>query len=175
MKSLSGLLLVLALSSAPASAFAADDPPAKPQSAAPDDEVIVRYPPPSARWKVILTGSAMTALSYGGMAIMGAVWDTVPGADMLFIPVAGPWIALGQSGCAPEEETSPGEGDCEAMIGVRAAIFIVDALVQAGGLAVIGEGIFMTTAEPDAPAKATVLPMPIVTEHAIGLGVVGTF
>ncbi len=168
-------------------AFAQDRAPAKPAVAeradaprdaavvTPDDEVIVKYPPPGARWRALVAGSGMTLVAYGGSALMGALWDQVPGSDMLFIPVAGPWIALGQSGCAPEEETTPGQGDCEAMIGLRAALFIVDGLLQAAGLAIIGEGIFMKTEDPEAPPKAAILPGPIVTEHSVGFGVMGTF
>ncbi len=181
-----GALLVFSLARP---AFAQDRAPAKPAETGsateapptssavvtPDDEVIVKYPPPGARWRALVAGSGMTLVAYGGSALMGALWDQVPGSDMLFIPVAGPWIALGQSGCAPDEETTPGQGDCEALIGLRAALFIVDGLVQAAGLAIVGEGIFMKTEDPDAPPKAAILPMPIVTENSIGLGVMGTF
>lgn len=183
---LAGGLLLVSLGATPALAQSAKaakpsaDPPAadadpRATVAAADDEVIVKYPPPGARWRVLLAGSGMTLVAYGGSALMGGLWEDIPGADMLFIPVAGPWIALGQSGCAPDEETTPGEGDCEALIGLRAALFIVDGLFQAAGLAVVGEGIFMKTEDPEAPPKAAILPMPIVTENSIGVGVVGTF
>src|SRR5690606_4091820 len=103
---------------------------------APVDEETVpqRYPPSSARWRVLLAGIGVTAVSYGGAALMGAFWKDIPGGDpYLYIPVAGPWIALGKSGCAPDEESSEGEGDCEALIGVRAGIYILDGLLQIGG------------------------------------------
>jgi len=159
-------------------AVAADPAPAeKPTgtTVAPDDDLLVRYPPPGARWRALVAGAGMTLVAYGGAAIMGAGWDQVPGSDMLFVPIAGPWVALGQSGCAPEEETTPGEGDCGALMGLRGVLFVVDGLLQAAGLAIVGEGIFMTTAEPDAPPKAAIMPMPIVTEHSLGIGVIGTF
>jgi hypothetical protein len=156
---------------------AAEEPPTNTAVVTPDDEVVVKYPPPGARWRALVAGSGMTLVAYGGAALMGGLWDQVPGSDMLFIPVAGPWIALGQSGCAPEEETTPGQGDCEALMGLRGVLFVVDGLLQAAGLAIVGEGIFMKTEDPEAaaPKKAAILPMPIVTENSIGLGVMGTF
>ncbi|MFO0549238.1 MAG: hypothetical protein U0271_12675 [Polyangiaceae bacterium] len=137
-------------------------------------EVVQRYPKSSARWKVIVAGAAVTVVAYGGAALTGGLWNDYPGADMLYIPVAGPWIALGQSGCAPDEETSPGAGDCEAIMGARAAIYIVDGLLQLGGLALVAEGIFMTT-ESDQPPAATVVPVPFVSEHTAGLSLFGRF
>jgi hypothetical protein len=160
---------------APAEGAAADARPSNTAVVTPDDEVIVKYPPAGARWRALVAGSGMTLVAYGGSALMGALWDQVPGSDMLFIPVAGPWIAVGKSGCAPSEETTPGEGDCEALIGLRAALFIVDGLLQAAGLVIVGEGIFMKTEDPEAPPKAAILPMPIVSEHSVGFGVMGTF
>lgn len=138
-------------------------------------EVVPRNPPSSARWKILVAGIGLTAVGYAGSALMGGLWEGVPGGDFLFIPVAGPWIALGKSGCVPEEESSTGAGDCGGMMALRGVIYVVDALVQLGGLGIVGESIFMTTESPDAAAKAAVLPMPIITEHTIGLGVVGTF
>ena len=140
-----------------------------------EDALIVRYPPTSARWRILVAGLGITAVGYGASALMGGLWEGIPGGDMLYIPVAGPWIALGQSGCAPTEESTPGEGDCEAMIGLRAAVFVVDGLLQLGGLALVAESIFMTTESdgPAPPAKAAVVP--IVTPTMVGLGVGGTF
>lgn len=166
--------------SAPAEAHAQEA--AEPGSAAPKApkadasyEVVSRNPPSSARWKILVAGIGLTAVGYAGSALMGGLWEGVPGGDFLFIPVAGPWIALGKSGCVPEEESSTGAGDCGGMMALRGVIYVVDALVQLGGLGIVGESIFMTTESPDAAPKAAVLPMPIVTEHTIGLGVVGTF
>ena len=141
-----------------------------------EEEVVQRYPPTAARWRILVAGLGITAVAYGGAALMGGLWEGVPGGDYLFIPVAGPWIALGMSGCGPDEESTPGEGDCEALIGVRAAIYVVDGLLQIGGLGLVGQSIFMTTeSETAAPASATILPAPIVTPTMTGFGVVGTF
>jgi hypothetical protein len=144
------------------------------------EETNIRYPPSSARWKIIVAGAGVTAVSYGGAAAMGGVWSDVPGHDMLFVPVVGPWIALGQGGCAEDEESSPGEGDCVPLLALRGILYSVDALLQLGGLGILGEGIFMTTeaeapAEPEPKKKAFAMPAPIVTERSVGLGIVGAF
>jgi hypothetical protein len=136
-----------------------------------------RYPPSSARVGVLLSGGFMLGASYGGAAAMGAAWSDAPGADMLYIPVAGPWIGLGKLGCAPDEADS--DGNCTGMLALRGILYVVDGLVQLGGLGVLAEGIFMTT-EADGPAPApksafTILPAPIVTDRSVGLGVVGAF
>jgi hypothetical protein len=145
-----------------------------------DTEVEKRYPPSSARVGVIVTGAGMTAAAYGGAAGMAGAWSDAPGTDMLFIPVAGPWIGLGKLGCGPDEESSPGQGDCTGMLALRGILYVLDGLVQLGGLGVVAEGMFMTTeAAGDAPAKAALAPTfmlaPIVSEHQVGLGIGGTF
>lgn len=140
-----------------------------------DDEITVRYPPSSARWRLLVAGLGITAVGYGASALIGGLWEGVPSGDMLFIPVAGPWIALADSGCGPTEESTPGEGDCEAMIGVRAAIYVVDGLLQLGGLGLVAESIFITTESETAPAPVKAGVVPIVTPTVVGLGVGGTF
>lgn len=133
------------------------------------------HPPDGARWRVLVAGLGMFAGSYGAMAIMGATWSEVPGSEMLYIPVAGPWAALAQSGCAPDEETSVGEGDCGGMMGLRGVIYSVAGLVQLGSLGVIGESIFMTTDSGEPTKKAYLMPLPIITSDTVGVGVVGAF
>lgn len=139
-----------------------------------------RFPPSSVRWKLVAGGVGLTAAAYGIGAACAAAWPEVPGSDALYIPVAGPWITLGQSGCSPDD---PG---CEAIVVVRGILLVLDGLVQAGGLAVAGEGLFMTTESETArapmhrprPSRATaitVTPVPVVTERQTGVGVVGSF
>lgn len=144
-----------------------------------DGDDPARYPPSSVRWKLVAGGVGLTAAAYGIGAACAAAWPEVPGSDALYIPVAGPWITLGQSGCSPDD---PG---CEAIVVVRGILLVLDGLVQAGGLAVAGEGLFMTTESetgrapaPPAPRRATavtVTPVPMVTDRQTGLGVVGSF
>jgi hypothetical protein len=172
--SVSGEALAQAAAPAPeAKVVAAPAPEAKvaaPAGAASGD--IGGLPPPDARWRALVGGLGMFAVSYGSMALMGALWTDLPGADYLFIPVAGPWIGLGESGCAPGEETTIGEGDCGGMMGLRGTIYVVDALLQLGGLGLIAESIFLQT---DNTASASISPVPFVVRDAVGLGVAGTF
>ena len=89
--------------------------------------------------------------------------------------MAGPWIALGQSGCADDDP------DCGFTAYLRGFLTILDGFMQVGGVGIIGEGIFMTTesGSPKKPAPrdsaVVVRPLPVVTSKTTGLGVVGTF
>jgi hypothetical protein len=178
---------------APADARAQDAPPAKaaaqpkkdppaskgaPSDGSPgasEETIVERYPPSSVRWKIVISGIAVTGVAYAGAAMMGGLWDGIPAGDMLYIPVAGPWIALAESGCT-ESEDPDGEGDCAALLGLRAALYVVDGLMQIGGLGLIAESIFMTTESSDLSQPNTVLlPAPIVTPTMVGFGLSGTF
>lgn len=143
-------------------------------SARAEDPPPVRYPPSSVRPKLIVGGIAITGVAYAASILASEATLTTPGSPELKIPVAGPWIALGLNACPPED---PG---CDAFVYLRAGLLVLDGLLQAGGLAVIAEGIFMKTeAAPAAPAKPlasfTWQPAPFVTPRSAGLGIVGTF
>ena len=159
------------------------DPPGSTQTESPQNEPaeeipesdVMRYPPSSVRVPLIIGGAFVTLASYGITVASALTWDDVPGADSLLIPVVGPWVALAQNDCAPEDN-----GDCTAIKVVRYILYIVDGIAQAGGLGLIGEGIFMTT-EADAPpgekkkAGWSIAPTPIITPRQTGVGFVGTF
>ena len=134
----------------------------------------LRYPPSSARIGLILGGLGLTAAAYGITALVATTWNDVPGADSLYIPVAGPWIALFQSGCAPDDP------DCGAILAFRGIMYVLDGLIQAGGVGIAGEGVFMITESDEAgPDEANTAVnwnvTPLITEHTTGLGVYGTF
>jgi hypothetical protein len=124
----------------------------------------------------------MTAAVYAAGMISGFVWNDVPGADALKVPVVGPWIALGQSGCAPDQDS------CGGMLALRTILTTLDGLVQLGGLGLAAEGIFMTTeadaeASPSAAssAQASAPPVlelgvaPVVGPSVAGVSVTGRF
>ncbi len=139
----------------------------------PEETVVVRYPPSSVRVPLIIGGSFITLAAYGLTVASALTWDDVPGADAMLIPVAGPWIALAQTGCAPDDP------DCGAILALRGILLVVDGIAQLGGLGLIAEGIFMTT-EADAPAspgkrKTSWSVAPVITPTQTGFGVVGTF
>lgn len=134
-----------------------------------------RHPPSSVRWKLVAGGLGLSAAAYGAGYLCASAWPEVPGSDDLKIPIAGPWISLVNNDCSPDDP------DCGALLYVRGFLLIVDGLAQAGGLGIAGEGIFMTTESrsaraPSEEAPAVVLrPVPVVTAHSTGLGVAGIF
>lgn len=202
-------LAALALLSIPASARADDAEKEKPVEAPDGAALEMRYPPPAARFKLLTAGVLLTGGAWGVSFAAAQGWPEQPciltpagyvyannkqllctsgppGSASLKIPVAGPWIALGKSGCAVDE-TSP----CAAKIGVRAALLVLDGIVQLGGLALIAEAIIMKT-ESSAPAPAKkdsalalrfssrhvnveLTPVPVVSSTMSGMGLVGTF
>jgi hypothetical protein len=156
----------------------------------PGDPIEVRYPPSIVRLKLIAAGIVVTGLAWGVSFACAATWPYVPnpgpgaesgppGSGQLKIPVLGPWIMLGHSGCAPDEPYCP-----LSKIGIRDTLLVVDGIVQLAGLALITEAIVMKTSPP--VKKSTSLlglrvggieltPTPIVTPTVTGLGVSGSF
>jgi hypothetical protein len=157
------------------------------------------YPPPSARWKVVVAGLGTTAAFYGAAVASSYIFTDTPGVNQLRTPIVGPWLAIGNGGC-------PAGDDCStALAVVRIVLTTLDGAAQAGGLAVALEGMFMPTQEwiaprapagapasPKAPAPTTpspstpspsngdknlfFLPMPMtVGSGGVGVGVVGRF
>jgi len=135
-----------------------------------------RYPPSSVRPKLIAGGLGLTAAAYGIGAGAAASWPEVPGSERLYIPIAGPWLALAEGGCPSDNP------DCDASLALRSILLVLSGLSQAGGLAVVAEGVFMTT-EAEAPPTTTALnwhlspiSLPSATRTpAMGLGLSGTF
>jgi hypothetical protein len=139
------------------------------------------YPPSSTRFSLFAVGASMSLASYGGAVGSSYLWPDAPGARQLRIPVAGPWLSLGHTGCA---DTNPG---CATLgIVLRAVLTGLDGVVQAGGLALITEALFLPTAAPaDVGARSRsrrthaglrLRPVPIVTSSEMfGLGVAGQF
>jgi len=139
-----------------------------------DDDVPLRYPPSSVRVPLIVGGLAAIAVPYGVGVITSQAWPEAPGSDALYAPVVGPWIALGQSGCAADDP------DCGAILYFRGIMHVISGLMQAGGLAIIGEGVFMTTeaesaAEPKKGATSNWTVAPYTTPRGGGLTAFGTF
>ncbi|HSN99275.1 MAG TPA: hypothetical protein VLS89_13360 [Candidatus Nanopelagicales bacterium] len=138
------------------------------------DELPQRYPPSSVRPKLIAGGILVTGVAYGAGFLAASTWPDAPGASELKIPVVGPWMALANNGCAADD---PG---CGFPLYFRGILTAIGGLVQLGGLAIVGEGIFMTTEARPQPRAArsqaiTVMPVPMVTGQSGGFGVVGQF
>lgn len=99
-------------------------------------------PPPHTRTQVLLLGAATTAVFYGAAVGASYIWEQDRGAADLRIPVVGPWLKLGQTaGCAAEDTT------CTPALQIAGAVLAaLDGIGQAGGLALLLEGLFMKTA-----------------------------
>ncbi|APR82924.1 Hypothetical protein A7982_08273 [Minicystis rosea] len=146
----------------------------------PTDVPEVHYPPPSTRFKLIGVGLLLTGAAWGTSFGVATNWPNVPGSAQLKIPIVGPWIALGKSGCSSDDP------DCGAgTLGVRGALYVLDGIAQIAGLALIAEAIVMKT-EPAGEKKATALPtlrfhgvevsaVPVTSPTMKGIGLVGTF
>jgi hypothetical protein len=145
-----------------------------------DTPAVVHYPPPITRLGVIGIGLLISGGAWGAAFGSATAWPLVPGSAQLKIPVAGPWIALGKSGCASDDQ-----GCSAGTIGVRGALYVLDGIAQIAGLALIAEGIVMKTeSKPDKKASAfpslrvgnvEMTALPVATPMMHGLGVVGTF
>jgi len=131
-------------------------------------------PGPAARTNALIGGSAMLVGWYGVGAGTSFLWSDAPGAEELRIPVAGPWMALAKTGC-PDSEP-----DCSIVeVIIRATLTTLSGVGQIGGIAIIGEGLFVPTRSERAAKKAPELNaqvQPLVAgRDGIGLGVVGNF
>jgi len=139
------------------------------------------YPPPGTRWGLAAAGAGAFAVWYGAAFGFSYAWPDAPGASDLRTPVVGPWLALADTGCADDDP------DCSTFIVVlRAILTTIDGVGQAGGLAAIGEALFLPTVEPGpepAPRRlrlerrpsSKLRVTPIATRGALGLGLSGAF
>jgi len=145
-----------------------------------DAPQVQHYPPPMVRLKLLGFGLLISGAAWGAAFGSAVNWPTVPGAAQLKIPVVGPWIALGKSGCASDEPGCSG-----ATIGVRGAMYVLDGIAQVAGLALITEAIVMKT-ESSPGKRASAFPalrwrgvevsaVPVTSPTMKGIGLVGTF
>ena len=172
-----GLSARPALAETPAALPASD--PADPAAAplAPSAPVKYDLPPPGKRWELLLTGVAVTGVSYGAALGASYAWPSARTADELKIPIVGPWMAIADTGCTTDEP------DCSTVLLVVTAILSgVDGVLQAGGIGIAIESALLPTSSGKPRARAprnaspSVRPVPIVAgKDGIGLGVVGTF
>jgi hypothetical protein len=171
-------LVIVTLSLALAARTAHAEEPTVLSEPAPLASPEVRYPPSSVRPKLIVGGLVISGLAYAASIASAVSWPEVPGIDNLKIPIVGPWLALGKSGCASDDP------DCGAKVYFRGVFYVIDGIAQLAGLGLIGEGIFMKTEGKPAPKKSLALglpggvtlhPVPMASARFTGLNFVGTF
>jgi hypothetical protein len=127
-----------------------------------------RISPPPNRY-LLASGMAVFGISYGTSVIVGLMSGR-GSDDNLYIPVVGPWIALGARDC----DRDP----CEAK-GLSGVLLVADGLVQAAGVIAMGAAFFVpergTTLQigPSGP-KMTVAPAKL-GPAGYGVAAIGEF
>lgn len=177
MRAALGLTAAAAVGSLLITSPARADEPQRPSYVDPDV-----YPPSGTQLNLALAGLGAASAWYGAAVGFSYLWPDAPGANDLRIPVAGPWMALADTGCADDD---PG---CSTFVVVlRAILTTMDAVGQAGGVLVAAEAAFLPTQEVAPPQKRplprlrreqslTVRPVPVVAgRDGLGLGIVGQF
>ncbi len=140
------------------------------------------YPPSGTQLNLALVGLGVTSFWYGAALGSSYAWPDAPGAADLRIPIAGPWMALGETGCADDDP------NCSTFTMVlRAILTTIDAVGQTGGVLAVAEAAFMPTQEAASPKArplprlrrargAEVRPVPYAAgKDALGFGLVGQF
>jgi hypothetical protein len=158
----------------------------------------VRYhptelPPDGTRARLLLTGAALAVGWYGVAAGTSFLFPDAPNARDLRIPVVGPWMALGNVGCAEKERNCR-----ETQLILRTALGVLSGVGQAGGIFALVEGLFLPTGaastgtprSPSAAARAassserisldarkgpTWAAVPLALPDGAGLEIVGRF
>jgi len=83
------------------------------------------------------TGAIVFAGTYGASAIVAATSDHV-GADRLYVPIVGPWLALNDWGNCPIDQPRCDENTADKVL------LIADGVFQAAGVATMLTGLFTT-------------------------------
>lgn len=142
------------------------------------------YPRPSARPNLVLIGGVVTGVWYGGAVGMSYAWPHAPRASALKIPVAGPYMALAETGCGTHER---GCGTLRVVF--RTILTSLSAVGQAGGILAAVEGLFLRTKsgdratasrDPEAdrprrPKPSVAISLGVPGSRAMGVGVSGSF
>jgi len=142
-------------------------------------------PPDGTSGRLMLTGAALMVGWYGVSVGTSYLWSDAPNASDLKLPFVGPWMALGDTGCGPNE----GSGCTTVTVVFRTALAIVSGVGQAGGLFAFVEGAFLETgaAPTPAPKKSasaethdvgfghTWTASPVVLPDGGGLEIIGRF
>jgi hypothetical protein len=87
---------------------------------------------------VFATGAVVFAASYGAAAIVAGTSDH-PGADRLYVPLVGPWLALNDWGDCPIENPRCDENTTEKVL------LVADGVLQAGGVITMVTGLLSPT------------------------------
>lgn len=117
---------------------------------------------------VFATGALIFAGSYGASAIVAGTSDH-PGAERLYVPVAGPWLALSDWGDCPIEEPRCDENTTEKVL------LVADGVFQAAGVITMLTGLLSPTSHTVVRGPRTVDTSVKVRPTRNGFAVVGRF
>lgn len=118
------------------------------------------YPPPGTEYKLAVAGLLTTGVFYGAAAGLSYAYPDTPGAKDLRIPVAGPWMAIANNGCRPDEP------DCSRVwVVIRGILMALDGLGQAAGIGMMIESLVLPTQE-QAPVPRRQPRAPDIEEEA---------
>ncbi|HEX5061790.1 MAG TPA: hypothetical protein VFV99_20625 [Kofleriaceae bacterium] len=114
---------------------------------------------------VFATGALVFAGSYGASAIVAASSDH-PGADRLYVPVVGPWLALNDWGDCPIDEPR-----CDTNT-THKVLLVADGVFQAGGVITMITGLLSPTTHTVYQRTADATKVRVTPTHN-GFAVVG--
>jgi hypothetical protein len=116
---------------------------------------------------VFATGALVFAGTYGASAIVAATSDH-PGADRLYVPVVGPWLALNDWGDCPISEPRCDSNTTDKVLLVGSGIF------QAAGVITMVTGLLSPTSHTVTTRTADAKKLK-VTPTGRGIAVLGRF
>ena len=117
---------------------------------------------------VFATGALVFAGSYGASAIVASTSDH-PGADRLYVPVVGPWLALNDWGDCPIEQPRCDEETTDKVL------LVADVVFQAAGVITMISGLLSPTSRTVYRTRTADAKSYKVTPTRNGFAVVGRF
>ena len=122
--------------------------------------------------KVLTTGAVVFTASYGASVVVAATAQddsTEPSFERLYIPVAGPWLALSEHGDCPIANPS-----CDAETTTK-LLLIADGLFQAAGVLAMVDGLLEPSSRRVRVRSSSIGIAPTVVKGDPGVSVFGRF
>ncbi|HUS31004.1 MAG TPA: hypothetical protein VMZ53_20985 [Kofleriaceae bacterium] len=144
-----------------------------PEPRAPRTTVITRDPETTEvydQWNapVFATGALVFAGSYGAGAIVASQSEH-PGADRLYVPVVGPWLALNDWGDCPIEQPRCDKNTTDKVL------LVADGVFQAAGVITMVSGLLSPTHHTVTTTRTASNTKAKITPTHNGFAVVGRF
>jgi hypothetical protein len=116
---------------------------------------------------VFATGALIFAGSYGASAVVASTSEH-PGADRLYVPVVGPWLALNDWGNCPIEQPRCDENTTEKVL------LVADGVFQGAGVITMLTGLLVPSTHTVVGTPRTAAKTRITPTHN-GFAVIGKF